>query len=74
MIFLPEEVKGAILKVTVEKINLGIVMQRRYHVIYFSGVERCYGIPPDTVLKFIKENKREMSKVSYTFVDRSDEE
>lgn len=72
---MPEEIKGAILKVIVEKINLGNnVCQKKYHVRYFSGVERCYGVPPETVLKFIKENKREMSKVAYIFTDRSDEE
>lgn len=63
---------GAILKVTIEKINLGIVQQRKYHVRYSSGTERTYGVPPDTVTKFIKENQREMTKVSYIFTDKSD--
>ena len=63
---------GAILKVTIEKINLGIAQQRKYHVKYSSGTERMYGVPPDTVTKFIKENRREMTKVSYIFTDKSD--
>ena len=65
---------GAILKVTIEKINLGIVQQRKYHVRYSSGTERTYGVPPDTVTKFIKENRREMTKVSYIFTDKNDTE
>ena len=65
---------GAILKVTIEKINLGIVQQRKYHVRYSSGTERMYDVPPDTVTKFIKENRREMTKVSYIFTDKSDAE
>ena len=65
---------GAILKVTIEKINLGIVQQRKYHVRYSSGTERTYGVPPDTVMKFIKENRREMTKVSYIFTDKNDTE
>lgn len=55
------------MKVTIEKINLGIAYQRKYHVKYSTGTERTYGIPPETVLKFIKENRREMTKVSYIF-------
>lgn len=66
------EAAGAILKVTIEKINLGIVQQRKYHVRYSSGTERTYGVPPDTVTKFITENRREMTKVSYIFTDKSD--
>ena len=66
------EASGAILKVTIEKINLGIAQQRKYHVKYSSGTERTYGVPPDTVTKFIKENRREMIKVSYIFTDKSD--
>ena len=66
------EASGAILKVTIEKINLGIVQQRKYHVRYSSGTERTYGVPPDTVTKFIKENRREMTKVSFIFTDKSD--
>lgn len=66
------EAAGAILKVTIEKINLGIVQQRKYHVRYSTGTERTYGVPPDTVTKFIKENRREMTKVSYIFTDKSD--
>ena len=66
------EASGAILKVTIEKINLGIVQQRKYHVKYSTGTERTYGVPPDTVTKFIKENRREMTKVSFIFTDKSD--
>lgn len=66
------ETTGAILKVTIEKINLGIAQRRKYHVKYASGTERTYGVPPDTVTKFIKENRREMTKVSYVFTDKSD--
>ena len=69
-----EEIKSAITKVTIEKINLGAAYLRKYHVRYSSGISRIYNIPPDTVLKFIKENKREMSKVAFIFSDRSDEE
>ncbi len=67
-----QEATGAIKKVTIEKINLGMVHQRRYHVRYTSGVERVYNTPPETVEKFIKENRRDMTKVSYSFKDRSD--
>ena len=73
MMLLPDEA-GAILKVTIEKINLGMAYQRKYHVRYSSGAERTYGIPPETVMKFIKANRREMSKVSFIFTDRSDAE
>ncbi len=55
--------------VTIEKINLGTSYLRRYHVQYCSGVCRSYGIPPETVDKFIGENQREFSKVKYTFKD-----
>ena len=71
MMLLPDEA-GVILKVTIEKINLGMAYQRKYHIRYSSGAERTYGIPPETVTKFIKANRREMSKVSYIFTDRSD--
>ena len=57
--------------VTIQKINLGVAILRRYSVEYFSGVSRTYGIPPETVEKFIKENRREFSKVKYTFKDGS---
>ena len=60
------------MKVTIEKINLGITQQRKYHVKYSTGTERTYGVPPDTVTKFIKENRREMTKVSFIFTDKSD--
>jgi len=73
MMLLPDEA-GAILKVTIEKINLGMAYQRKYNVRYSSGTERTYGIPPETVIKFIKANRREMSKVSFIFTDRSDAE
>ena len=55
--------------VTIQKINLGGAILRKYEVEYFSGVNRIYGIPPETVEKFIKENRREFSKVKYTFKD-----
>ena len=55
--------------VTIQKINLGGAILRKYEVEYNSGVNRIYGIPPETVEKFIKENRREFSKVKYTFKD-----
>jgi hypothetical protein len=55
--------------VTIQKINLGGAILRKYEVEYFSGVNRIYGIPPETVEKFIKENRREFSKVKYKFKD-----
>ena len=67
-----QEATGAIKKVTIEKINLGMAHQRRYHVRYTSDAERVYNTPPKTVEKFIKENRRDMTKVSYSFKDRSD--
>jgi hypothetical protein len=60
--------------VTIQKINLGGAILRKYEVEYFSGVSRIYGVPPETVEKFIKENYREFSKVKYTFKDESKEE
>lgn len=55
--------------VTIQKINLGGAILRKYEVEYFSGVNRIYGVPPETVEKFIKENRREFSKVKYKFKD-----
>jgi hypothetical protein len=55
--------------VTIQKINLGGAILRKYEVEYFSGVNRTYSIPPETVEKFIKENRREFSKVKYKFKD-----
>lgn len=55
--------------VTIQKINLGGAILRKYEVEYFSGVNRIYGIPPETVEKFIKENRREFSRVKYKFKD-----
>lgn len=55
--------------VTIQKINLGGAILRRYFVEYFSGASRTYGVPPETVEMFIKENRREFSKVKYTFKD-----
>lgn len=55
--------------VTIQKINLGGAILRKYQVEYYSGVNRIYGVPPETVEKFIKENRREFSKVKYKFKD-----
>ena len=60
--------------VTIEKINLGTSYLRRYHVQYCSGVCRSYGIPPETVDKFVEENRMEFQKVIYTFRDASQED
>ena len=70
MIFLAED-KSPIKKVTIEKINLGISCQRKYHVLYSSGFKRIFDTPTDKILKFIKENNHEMSKVAFIFTDRS---
>lgn len=53
--------------VTIQKINLGGAILRKYQVEYYSGVNRIYGVPPENVEKFIKENSREISKVKYKF-------
>lgn len=53
--------------VTIQKITLENGMLRKYTVEYSSGVVRTYGIPPENVKKFIKENSREISKVKYKF-------
>ena len=45
--------------VTIQMINTGTAKLRRYDVQYYSGTSRLYGIPPDTVTKFIEENSRE---------------
>ena len=71
---LEDETKRPIIKVTIEKINRGAAHQRKYRVQYGASLFRCYNVPPKTVLKFIEENKREMSKVAYIFTDGSDEE
>lgn len=55
--------------VTIQKITLENGMLRKYTVEYSSGVVRTYGIPPENVEKFIKENRKEFSKVKYTFKD-----
>lgn len=55
--------------VTIQKITLENGMLRKYTVEYSSGVVRTYGIPPETVEKFIKENRKEFFKVKYTFKD-----
>lgn len=57
--------------VTIQKINLGSAILRRYQVEYCTGVTRIYGVPPDTVEKFIRENRREFQKVKYSFKDES---
>ncbi|WP_295095657.1 hypothetical protein [Ruminococcus sp.] len=53
--------------VTIQKITLECGVLRKYIVEYNSGVVRTYGIPPENVEKFIKENFREISKVKYKF-------
>lgn len=70
---------GAIQKVTVEKIYLGIdranygsICKRVYHVRYSSGVNRTYNVPPNTVVRFIEENKIDYHLVSYNFKDESE--
>lgn len=65
---MPENIKS----VTIQMINTGKAMLRRYDVQYYSGVNRIYGIPPDTVLKFIKENQREYHLIRYVFKDESE--
>ena len=57
--------------VTIQKMNTGKAILRKYQVQYCKGVTRVYSIPPDTVEKFIKENRREYQKVKYSFKDIS---
>lgn len=57
--------------VTIHIINLGQAIQRKYEVDYYSDVNRIYDIPPDTIKKFIRENRTEMQKVKYKFKDNS---
>ena len=45
-----DEKQGVIKTVTIQKINLGSAILRKYHVEYNSGVCRTYGVPPETVL------------------------
>ena len=71
---LEEDKRLPILRVTIEKINIGTCFQRIYRVQYGPHLFKAYHIPTERILKFIKENKRELSKVSYIFTDRSDEE
>ena len=58
--------------VTIQKINLGVAILRRYVVEYFSGASRTYGVPPENVKKFIKENSREFTKVKFKFSAKAD--
>ena len=58
--------------VTIQMINTGKAMLRRYDVLYYSGTSRLYGVPPDTVLKFISDNKIEYQKVKFKFKDESE--
>ena len=58
-------------RVTIIKINLGSSLLRKYQVEYYSGIIRVYGIPPDTVKKYVRENVREYQKIKFTFEDRS---
>ena len=53
--------------VIIHKINLGSAILRRYQVEYFSGKSRIYGTPPNTVTKFIRENRIDYQKVKYNF-------
>jgi hypothetical protein len=69
-----EDERLPIQRVTIEKINRGTCFQRIYRVQYGPHLFKAYHIPTERILKFIKENKRELSKVSYIFTDRSDEE
>ena len=57
--------------VTIEMINLGNAIMRKYSVEYFTGAVRTFGVPPSTVEKFINENRRELSMVKYMFKDHS---
>ena len=59
--------------VTIEMINLGNAIMRKYSVEYFTGTIRTFDIPPNTVDKFIKENRRELALVKYKFKDQSKE-
>lgn len=58
--------------VTIQKINLGGAILRKYHVEYCTGITRVYGVPPETVEKFINENRYEFQKVRYIFEDKSE--
>ena len=58
--------------VTIQKITLENGMLRKYTVEYSSGVVRTYGIPPENVKKFIKENSREFTKVKFKFSAKAD--
>lgn len=69
-----EDERLPILRVTIEKINRGTCFQRIYRVQYGPHLFKTYHIPTERILKFIKENKRELSLVSYIFTDRSEEE
>lgn len=65
---MPENIKS----VTIQMINTGKAMLRRYDVRYYSGTNRLYGVPPDTVTKFIEENSMEYHKIRYVFKDESE--
>lgn len=74
-----QEKIGAITKVIVEKIYLGIdkinygsICKRIYHVRYSTGITRTYSTPPETVQRFIEENKIDYHLVSYAFKDESE--
>ena len=57
--------------VTIHIINLGQAIQRKYQVEYYSDESRIYDVPPDTIKKFIRENRTEMQKVKFRFKDNS---
>lgn len=53
--------------VTIHIIALENIKLRRYTVEYSTGMTETYGIPPEKVEKFIRENSREFTKVKFKF-------
>lgn len=53
--------------VTIQKISVEHGILRKYTVEYSTGIVRTYGIPPETVEEFIKDNSRDFQKVKYKF-------
>ena len=58
--------------VTIHKINLGTAILRKYQVEYYSGIIRTFDTPTSNIEKFIRENRYEMQKVKYKYIDNSD--